>query len=185
MKINLILILITALIFSAVGAIAQTKKPASTKPVLFNRTEFSYTFGLENALPNTNIDALHLKTVVGFTLPHIGFGIGLENGSFRGENNARFNTLAFSGNLHLLAKPNYYEGTNYFLKGAIGYGLGVFNNYDKGVNYEAATGIIITTKKRKRYFIQTIYHQQNIDDFLLVNEQLKIKTLGVGLGTWF
>jgi hypothetical protein len=183
MKINLLAVI--PLIFLNVSVIAQTKKPSSGKPTIFNRTEFSYTFGIEDALPNTSIDALHLKTVVGFTLPHVGFGIGLENGSFRGENNARFNTLAFSGNLHLLAKPNYYEGTNYFIKGAIGYGLGVFNNYDKGLNYETATGVMITTKKRKRYFIQAIYHQQNIDDFLLANEKVKIKTLGIGLGTWF
>jgi hypothetical protein len=183
MKINLLLIAIFC--SSVLCSIAQDKKPDPSKPVLFNRSELSYTFGIDEALPNTTINALHVKTTFGFTLPQIGLGLGIETASFRGDNNANFNTLAFSGNLHLLAKPNYYEGTNYFLKGAVGYGVRIFNNYDKGLNYEAASGVIITTRKRSRYFAQAIYHHQNIDDFLLTNGKIQIKTFGIGIGTWF
>jgi hypothetical protein len=183
MKTNLIVIAI--LCSSILSVIAQDKKQESIKPTFFNRSEISYTFGIDEAIPNTTINALHIKTTFGFTLPHVGIGLGIETATFRGNNNANFNTLAFSGNLHLMAKPNSFEGTNYFLKGAAGYGVRIFNNYDRGLNYEAATGVIITTRKRSRYFAQAIYHHQNIDDFILSTGKIKIRTFGIGVGTWF
>ncbi|MFC5284062.1 hypothetical protein [Pedobacter alpinus] len=155
---------------------------------LFNRTSIGYTFGLNETFADKKVNALHIKTVIGFTLPQVGFGIGLETGTFNtvgAGSNSRFNTIAFTGNLHLMAKPNTDESLNYFVKGGAGYAPRIFNSYDKGFTYEAATGVIITTKKNNKYFIETKYHYQEFSRFNINTGKLEVKSLGLGIGTWF
>lgn len=167
---------------------AQENKKSNAKSfTFFNRAEFSYTFGLNETLPNEKINAFHIKTVLGFTLPKVGLGLGLENASFRSANGgsgANFNTIAFSANAHVLAKDIKDEGINFFLKGGIGYAPKIFRSYNKGLTYEGATGLIITTKKGSKYFLQGIYHHQDIDDFFLSTGKLQVQSFGIGIGTW-
>lgn len=167
---------------------AQETQKTPTKFKFFNRTELSYTFGLNETFPSDKPNALHVKSVFGFTLRKVGFGIGLENASFKSTNTnggANFNTISFTGNIHFLAKPIENNGVNFFIKGGAGYAPRIFGGYDKGLTYEAATGLIITTKKGSRYFFQGIYHYQKVDDFILSNGTVDIKSVGAGIGTWF
>ncbi len=172
--------------FTVVLAQADRKKPNHFK--LFNQTSLSYTFGLNETFPGDKSNATHVKTVVGFASSQAGFGIGLETASFRSDNSsqgASFNTLAFTGNLHVLAKPITDDGINFFLKGGAGYAPKIFRSYDKGFTYEAATGAMITTKRGSRYFLQGIYHYQEINNFILSSGKISVKSIGVGIGTWF
>ncbi|TKB96699.1 hypothetical protein [Pedobacter cryophilus] len=167
---------------------AQENQKTPTKLRFFNRTELSYTFGINEPFLGDKPNALHVKSVFGFTLPKVGFGLGLENASFKSTNTnggANFNTIAFTGNIHFLAKPIEEDGINFFIKGGAGYAPRIFRGYDKGFTYEAATGLIITTKKGSRYFLQGIYHYQEVNDFILSNGKLQIKSVGAGVGTWF
>ena len=162
------------------------KKPVKFK--FFNRTELSYTFGLNEAFAGDKPNVLHVKSVFGFTLPKVGFGLGLENASFKSTNTnggANFNTIALTGNIHFLLKPIEDDGLNFFVKGGAGYAPRIFRGYDKGFTYEAATGLIMTTKRGSRYFFQGIYHYQEVNDFLLSNGKIEIKSVGAGVGTWF
>jgi hypothetical protein len=171
--------------FNSVIAFAQFKQKKTSTFNVFNRTSISYGLGINQSFNNNTINALLLKTVVGIALPQAGFGIGIENGTYNGSENVRFNTLAFTGNLHLLAKPLSYNGINYFAKGGAGYAARVFNEYNKGFTYEGATGIILTNKKGGKYFLQAIYHHQEINGFALsAGNKLKIETLGLGIGVW-
>lgn len=167
---------------------AQENNKSNLKSLsFFNRSEISYTLGLNETLPGEKINALHIKTILGFTLPKVGLGLGLENATFRSSNGAsgaNFNTIAFSVNAHVLAKDIKDEGINFFLKGGIGYAPKIFRTYNKGLTYEGAAGLIITTKRGSRYFLQGIYHHQDIDDFFLSSGKLKVQSVGVGIGTW-
>ncbi len=175
--------------FTAYGLIfAQEIKKSNHNLRFFNRSEVSYTFGLNETFPNNKTNALHVKTVLGFALPKVGFGVGLESGSFKSTSNSSgisFNTLALSGNLHLLAKPITDTGLNLFLKGGLGYAVKVFNGYDKGLTYEGAAGFMITTKNKSRYYMEGIYHYQEIDGFYLASGKPIVKSFGIGIGTWF
>lgn len=168
---------------------AQETKKKNTKLRFFNRTELSYTFGLNEAINAEKINALHVKTVLGFALPKVGLGLGLSNSTYRsaqGNAGANFNTINFSANAHLLAKDIQDDGLNFFLKGAVGYAPKIFTAYNKGLTFEGAAGFLITTKKGSKYFLNGIYHHQNIDDFFLsTTGKLQIKSFGVGIGTWF
>lgn len=175
-------------LFGTTLTFAQEASAKKTNFRVFNRSSLSYTFGLNETFPNDKTNALHVKTVIGFALPQVGFGIGLETGNYKSANSSNgfnFNTIAFSGNLHVLAKPIADEGINFFVKGGAGYAVKIFNGYNKGFTYEGATGFMITTKKRSRYFLEGIYHYQEIDDFQLQNGKLKVKSVGIGIGTWF
>jgi hypothetical protein len=182
------LISLTFFIVAITSVTAQeTKKKDSKAFKFFNRAEISYTFGLNETLPNEKINAFHIKTVLGFTLPKVGLGFGLENATFRSANGgsgANFNTIAFSANAHVLAKDIKDEGINFFLKGGIGYAPKIFRNFNKGLTYEGAAGLIITNKRGSKYFLQGIYHHQNIDDFFLSTGKFEVKSFGVGIGTW-
>lgn len=176
-------------VFSTNIVLSQNKKPTKAKPRFFNRTELSYTFGLNESINNEKINALHVKTVLGFALPKVGLGFGLANSTFRsaqGGGGANFNTISFSANGHILAKDIQDDGLNFFLKGAIGYAPRIFAAYNKGVTYEGAVGFLITTKRGSKYFLNGIYHHQNIDDFFLSSAgRIQVKSVGVGIGTWF
>lgn len=167
---------------------AQSNESKKSDFKLFNRTSIGYTFGLNETLGNKKANALHLKTVMGYSLPQVGFGIGLETTTFNTSgsgNNSRFNTIAFTGNLYVLAKPITEESLNLFIKGALGYAPRVFSTYEKGLTYEGATGVIITSKKKNRYFIEAIYHHQQLSRIIVAKGKLEIKSLGFGIGTWF
>ena len=167
---------------------AQENQKTATKFKFFNRTELIYTFGINETFTGDKPNALHVKSVFGFTLPQIGFGLGLENASYKSSNTnggANFNTIALSGNIHFLAKAIEEGGVNFFIKGGAGYAPRIFRGYDKGFTYEAATGLILTTKKGSRYFFQGIYHYQEVTDFIISNDKLRIKSVGAGVGTWF
>jgi hypothetical protein len=175
-------LLITTLSFAQ-----QKNAEAPKKFKFFNRTGLSYTFGLNETFPNQKINALHIKTVVGLAMPLVGFGIGLENGSFKSStgSGANFNTLAFTGNLHVLAKPIETKELNYFVKGAAGYAVSISRYYDKGLTYEGAVGGILTTKKGGRYFLQAIYNYQSFDNFSNASGKIYVQSVGLGVGTWF
>ena len=151
----------------------------------FNRSELFYSFGFEDTYPGDKTNALHIKTVLGVANQKIGFGFGIENGSYRtanGSYGASFNTLSFSGNMHYLVKPMVDEGTNYFIKGGLGYAVAIFNGYDKGLNTEAATGIILTNKRKRKYFLEGVYFTQQFDNY---TNKPKVKSIGLGIGSWF
>lgn len=175
--------------FSSSIVLSQDKKTNTAKPRFFNRTELSYTFGLNETLNNEKTNALHVKTVLGFALPKVGLGFGLANSTFRsaqGSSGANFNTISFSANGHVLAKDIQDDGLNFFLKGAIGYAPKIFAGYNKGLTYEGGAGFLITNKKGSKYFLNGIYHHQNIDDFFLsTTGRIQVKSFGVGVGTWF
>ena len=61
----------------------------------------------------------------------------------------------------------------------------VFNGYNKGLTYEGAAGLMMTTKNHSRYYLQGIYHYQEINDFFLQSGRPTIKSFGAGIGTWF
>ncbi|OAQ38284.1 hypothetical protein A5893_15970 [Pedobacter psychrophilus] len=166
---------------------AQEKEKIKTDFKFFNWSSLSYTFGLNDAVLSQKINSLHIKTVFGLGTPQTGFGIGLENATFRNTNSSNgvnFNTLSFSGNLHQLLKPISDDDLNFFIKGGAGYAVRIFDGYDKGLNYEASIGAILTTRKKSKYFLQAIYNYQEIDGFALVNGKPKIMSFGLGIGTW-
>lgn len=183
-----VFIVILFISLSLSQAFSQPNQLKKARLNFFNRTSIGYTFGINETLNQKKANAFHIKTVLGYALPKVGFGLGLETTTFNTTgtgNNSRFNTLSFTGNLHFLAKPIYEESLNFFLKGAAGYSPRVFNTYNKGFTYEAATGVIITNKKKNRFFIETKYHSQQIDDILTSSGKLEIKSVGLGIGTWF
>lgn len=165
--------------------LAQAPKKEAKDFRFFNRSELFYSFGIEDTYPGDKTNALHIKTVLGVANQKIGFGFGIENGSYRTANGtygASFNTLAFSGNMHYLLKPMVDDGTNFFIKGGIGYAVAIFNGYDKGLNIEASSGIIITNKRKRKYFLEGIYFSQQFDNY---NNKPKVKSIGLGIGSWF
>ncbi len=166
---------------------AQEKEKAKTDFKFFNWSALSYTFGLNDAVIGQKINSLHIKSVFGLGTPQTGFGIGLENATFKNSdssNGANFNTLSISGNLHQLLKPINDDDLNFFIKGGAGYAIKIFDGNDKGLNYEASVGAIFTTKKKSKYFLQAIYNYQEIDGFILTTGKPKIISLGLGIGTW-
>jgi hypothetical protein len=168
-------------------ALAQIGKKGSKKPQFFNRTELYYTFGINETYPGQQSNSMHIKTVLGFSTPKIGFGFGIENGSYRAANGtygASFNTIAFSGNMHYLAKPVIDDGTNFFIKGGLGYAVAIFNGYDKGLNIDAATGIILTNKRKRKYFLEGVYSSQEFDNYHNTHK-IKVNSIGFGIGSWF
>jgi len=178
-------IILSLFLFS--NSFAQEKEKLKTDFKFYNWSSISYTFGLNDAVLGEKINSLHLKTVFGLGTPKTGFGIGLENATFRNPNSsngASFNTLSFSGNLHQLLKPINDDDLNFFIKGGAGYAVRIFDGYDKGLNYEASIGAILTTKKKSKYFLQAIYNYQEIDGFVLTSGKPKIVSFGLGIGTW-
>ncbi|MBK0383442.1 hypothetical protein I5M32_10765 [Pedobacter sp. SD-b] len=166
---------------------AQENKSPKSGLKFFNWSSLSYTFGINSGALDEKLNSLHLKTVFGLANPKTGFGIGIENASFRNPNSsngANFNTLSFNGNLHQLLKPIQDDDLNFFIKGAAGYAVRIFDGYDKGLNYEACVGTILTTKRKSKYFLQAIYNYQQIDGFILTNGKPMITSFGVGIGTW-
>jgi hypothetical protein len=181
--ISLIFILLTGghLIF------AQTYQKDSKNFRFFNRTELFYSFGLNDTYPGDKINALHIKTILGTANEKIGFGFGVENSSFRsanGFNGSSFNTIAFSGNVHYLVKPISDDGINFFVKGSLGYAPRIFYGYDRGLNMEAATGLMITNKRKRKYFLEGLYNYQQFDQFNS-NNKPEVKSIGLGIGSWF
>lgn len=185
---NKLLTFLFILSTTTTASFAQSLTKTKSDFKLFNRSSIGYSFGLNETFANKKVNAFQIKTVVGLTLPHVGFGIGLETVTYSSVGagvNSRFNTLGFTGNLHLMAKPYTDESLNYFIKGGAGYAPRIFNSYDKGFTYEAATGVIITTKKSNKYFIETKYHYQEFDRFNINTGKLEVKSFGLGVGTWF
>jgi hypothetical protein len=185
MKKIFFIILLSFFIFSNI--FAQEKEKVKTDFKFYNWSSISYTFGLNDAINGEKINSLHLKTVFGLANPRTGFGFGLENATFRNPNSssgASFNVLGLSGNIHQLLKPIQDDDLNFFIKGGAGYAVRIFDGYDKGLNYEAAIGAILTTRKKSKYFLQAIYNYQEIDGFVLTNGKPKIISFGLGIGTW-
>ncbi|MBD3750194.1 MAG: hypothetical protein IE931_11930 [Sphingobacteriales bacterium] len=182
--------LLFALSLSSYSTLAQDNFKSTKngeKPRFFNRSELSYSFGLNPTFNGQSTNAFRIKTVFGFAYPQYGFGIGIENGSFKsanGSGGANFNTIAFTGNIHVLAKPFEYDGLNLFIKGGVGYAPKFFG-YAKGFTYDGGAGVIIHTKKGRKYYIEALYDYQELSDYILNNSKLEIKTLGIGIGTWF
>lgn len=174
------------LLFTSTVAEAQQSGLPDNKFRTFSRAELSYLFGLNDAVLNQKTNSLHVKLVIGKANSRTGLGIGLENASYRSADGygASFETLNFSANAHLLAKPIQTEELNYFIKGAAGYAPKLFSGYNKGFNYEVASGVVFTTKRKTRYFLQAIYHYQVIDGFNFAAGTPKIKGIGLGAGTW-
>jgi hypothetical protein len=154
---------------------------------LFSRAEISYLFGINDVYDAQKVNSLHVKFVIGSANQITGFGIGLENSSYRAANGdgLSFETLNFSANAHILAKPVTTTEINYFIKAAAGYAPRIFRNYSRGFNYEVSPGILFTTKRKSKYFLQAIYQYQEIENFFLADGQPKIKAIGLGIGTWF
>ena len=164
------------------------KLPSSNKKFnLFSQANVNYLFGINESSLDQKTNSLHVKLVIGLANPKTGFGIGLENATFRpaGSSGSRFETLNFTGNIHFLAKPISTDELNYFVKGAVGYAPRIFRGYNKGFNYEAATGLMFTTKRKSKYFFQALYQYQEFDGFLVSGGKPKLKSVGLGLGTWF
>ncbi|MDA9555078.1 hypothetical protein N9R54_02470 [Pelobium sp.] len=172
----------TLSLFAQIG----TKSPSSLK--FFNRTELSYNFGLNETFPGDKTNSFRIKTILGYALPQVGLGLGLENSNFKSSissGGSNFNTFAFSLNLHLLAKKFQSDGVNFFVKGSGGYAVRFLTGYNKGLNYEGGAGILVTTKKGSKYYFNGVYNYQEIDDFILASGKLNIKSVGLGIGTWF
>ncbi|WP_154647881.1 hypothetical protein [Pedobacter arcticus] len=166
---------------------AQHQASSNKKFNLFSQANVNYVFGINESSLDQKTNSLHVKLVIGVANPKTGFGIGLENATFRpaGSAGSRFETLNFTGNVHFLAKPITTDELNYFAKGAVGYAPRIFRGYSKGFNYEVATGIMLTTKRKSKYFLQALYQYQEFDGFLVSGGKPKLKSVGFGVGTWF
>lgn len=178
---------ITLILLISSVSFAQEAPKAEKKFSFFNRTGLSYTFGMNETFPNNKVNALHIKTVVGLSTPYTGFGIGLENGSYRttdGSGSA-FSTFVLSGNLHATLKPISTDELNFFVKGAAGYAVALSRNNDRGFTYEGAFGGILTTRKARKYFIQALYNYQTFDNFSSSAGKVYVRSIGLGVGTWF
>lgn len=154
----------------------------------FNRTELSYTFGLNETFLTNKLNSFQIKTVFGKQNENIGAGIGIATGSFRnagGKGGGNFNTISFTGNLHYVFNGFSEQNNNFFIKGGIGYAPRIFAGYDKGLTYDGALGYIIRTKKGGRYFVEAIYHHQDFENFRALNTIAKVESVGIGIGTWF
>ncbi|HET8827927.1 MAG TPA: hypothetical protein VFM79_01235 [Pelobium sp.] len=175
------------LLLSVSAITLQAQTAVSNDFRFFSQANLNYVFGINESTLNQKTNALLIKLVVGLANSRTGFGIGLENGSYRpsGGSGSSFETLNFSGNVHFLAKPITTDEVNYFVKGAAGYAPRLFRTYNKGFNYEIATGVLLTSKKKSKYFLQAIYHYQEFDSFLITGRKPKIKGVGLGVGTWF
>src|SRR5690606_17972896 len=116
-----------------------------------------------------------------------GCEIGSENASYTTATGSglRSETTNFSANVHVLANPISTEELNFFLKAAAGYAPRIFRSYKKGANYEIAPGILLTTKRKAKYFLQAMYQYQEIEEFFFGKGRPKIKAVGLGIGTWF
>ncbi len=166
---------------------AQDKSSVNKKFELFSQASLNYGFGINESTLDQKTNSLHVKLVIGLANPKTGFGIGLENVTYRpsGSSGSRFETFNFSGNVHFLTKPITTDQLNYFVNGAVGYAPRIFRGYNKGFNYETGVGIMMTTKRKSKYFLQALYHYQEFDGFSLGGVKPKIKTVGLGIGTWF
>nr|WP_294894561.1 hypothetical protein [uncultured Pedobacter sp.] len=175
------------LILSFTQIQAQENPIENNKFKGFTRAEVSYLFGIKDAFNRQNINSLHIKLVAGTANQYTGFGVGFENASYKqaGGSGLSFQTINFSGNVHLLAKPISTDEVNFFLKAAAGYAPRIFRTYNKGANYEFGPGILFTTKRKAKYFLQAMYQFQDIENFYSSNGRLKIKGIGLGVGTWF
>ena len=174
------------LLFIGSNLMAQSNKKDAKNFRFFNRTELFYTFGLNDTYPGDKINALHIKTILGTANEKIGFGFGIENSSFRsanGFNSSSFNTIAFSGNVHYLVKPISNDGINFFVKGSLGYAPRIFYGYDRGLNMEAAAGLMMTNKRKRKYFLEGLYNYQQFDQFNSYKPE--VRSIGLGIGSWF
>lgn len=175
------------LLFSSPALTAQDKASIDNKFRRFSRINLNYIFGINESTLNQKTNSLHAKLVIGTANSKTGFGIGIENASYRasGGSGSSFEVLSFSGNVHFLIKPIQTDELNYFVKGAAGYAPRIFRGYNKGLNYEAASGVLLTTKRKSKYFLQAIYQYQQFDGFLINGGKPKIKGVGLGVGIWF
>lgn len=175
------------LIFCFTISQAQKKTSVDNKFTMFSRAEINYLLGINDAYNMQKINSFHVKLVIGTANKFTGFGLGLENASYRaaGGKGIRFTTLNLSANAHLLAKSIQTDELNYFIKGAVGYAPKIFREYNKGFNYEVSPGVLLTTKRKSKYFLQAMYQFQEIAGFSNNNSHTKIKAVGLGLGTWF
>lgn len=175
------------LCFGLVTTFAQQPSSASNKFRTFSRPEASYVFGINNSFNNQKINSLHIKLVIGVANAITGLGIGVENTSFNatGNGGSNFQTLNFSGNAHILAKPISTKELNYFIKAAAGYAPKIFGAYNKGFNYQVTPGVLLTTKKGAKYFLQAVYNYQELAGLNVSGEKPNVKGVGLGIGTWF
>lgn len=174
------------LILSFTQIQAQENPVENNKFKGFTRAEASYLFGITDAYNKRNINSLHIKLVIGTANQFTGFGIGLENATYReaGGSGLTFQTFNLSGNAHVLAKPISTDDLNFFLKAAAGYAPRIFRSYSKGPNYEIAPGILFTTKKKAKIYVQGMYQFQKIESFSFTTGSPKFTAIGLGIGTW-
>ncbi|HEX7366551.1 MAG TPA: hypothetical protein VF273_05605 [Pelobium sp.] len=165
---------------------AQQSDSRSAKFKSFTRAEISYLFGIRDAVNDKNLNSLHIKITIGLQNEFIGFGVGIENASYReaGGNGLTFQTFNLSGNAHVFAKPISTDELNFFLKAAAGYAPRIFRTYSKGPNYEIAPGILFTTKKKSKIYVEAMYQVQKIDSFSLTTGTPRFTAIGLGIGTW-
>jgi hypothetical protein len=166
---------------------AQTFK-AANKFKFFNRTELNYGFGINQTFANERLNAFQIKTVFGKQNDRLGAGLGISTGTYkstRSGGGGQFSTIAFSANFHYLIHDFYESRNNIFIKAGIGYAPKIFRGYDKGLNYDAALGYLIHTKKGGKYFVNVIYHHQDFENFIGIANTIKTNTIGLGIGTWF
>jgi len=167
---------------------AQEVDRSRSKFKLFNRTEVNYSFGINEPFPNERINVFKIKTTIGKQNEHIGAGIGLSTASYRSTKSgggSNFNTISFTGNFHYLIYKFSDDRNNIFLKAGAGYSPRFFNSYDRGFIYDVAAGYVIKTRKGARYFISALYQRQEFDKFKLQDGNVEVKSVGLGLGTWF
>ena len=176
------LLIIIALFFITDLVFAQEKQ--SNRFRTSSQTSISYVFALNEHALGGPTNALQVKLMLGKANERVGFGIGIENTNYRGTG-SNFDVLGFSANAHLLAKAISTDETNFFIKGAIGYAPRIFRTYNKGFFADAAGGLIFTTKRKSKYFVQAIYRHQQVEGFMTGNVKPEIHGLGAGVGTWF
>ena len=183
---NLLLLLI--LFFDTHELEAQEVAGSSKKFKLFNRTEVNYSFGINEPFPNERLNVFKIKTTIGKQNEHFGAGIGLSTASYRSTKSgggSNFNTISFTGNIHYLLYKFSDDRDNIFVKAGAGYSPRFFNSYDRGFIYDVAAGYVIKTRKGARYFISALYQRQEFDKFKLQVGNVEVKSLGLGIGTWF
>lgn len=182
-----ILIFLLSFLFLSTSTYAQGGFKETKEFRFFNRTELSYTFGLNESFLNDKFNSFQIKTVFGKQNERIGAGIGIATGNFRNSsgNGGNFNSISFTGNVHYVFNNFSEPNNNIFIKGGIGYSPRIFAGNVKGLTYDGALGYIIRTKKGARYFVEAIYHHQDFEDFSTLNNTVKVESVGIGIGTWF
>lgn len=182
-----VFVVLVFLCFGFGTTFGQKPSSASNKFRTFSRPEVNYVFGINDDFNDQKINSLHVKLVIGLANAITGFGLGLENATYKAASGsgASFQTLNFSGNAHILAKPIVSDELNYFVKIAVGYAPKILREYNKGFNYQVCPGVLFTTKKGGKFFVQAVYNYQEVAGFGLSNEKPQIKGVGLGIGTWF